>query len=364
MSPIVVRLTDVPGFAALQGLGHRILGLALLLWLGVETYKLVTRGQCDYLTPVLRVGLGSALLASLPSLHATATSLFDGAASDLADANVLGLFVTAYEHMLQGATGGPASAGQAPGFLDTVALVGQVFSFQGMMALGSVGLAVAMLVAKVLIIDLLWPLCLGLVMVLGTLAVPLGVLPGLGTLKGWLKNLIEVALWPVIFQLVVGLMASSFKGLLTAVRQVDFLQVFSDPTAPGDQLLLLTRWWALCLLYVLLLLLTPLLSMMVVRSTPVGVVGGIVAAQAARLAAGAVGGLAGGGLGKFVAGAAGRLAGAGASGAGAAGLATASAVVGQVAGATTAGASGGPSLDRRTHRTAAPPPPSPKEEPR
>jgi len=348
MSTLVsINLRDVAVFGALQSVGQKLLLLGFVAWLVVETYKLITRGQCDYLTPCVRVATGALLLTSLPQIHAVIASDMQGAASTLGDDNLKAMFTAAYQHAL----GDSAAATGSAGVMDAMAMLANVFSLQGLMALGSVGLALGMMVTKILVLDILWPLCLGLVVVFGALAIPLGVLPGLGTLKGWVKNLLEVALWPIVFQAIVSLMVASFARYLSAMKNLDFGQVLTDPTAPAQDFLLLMRWWAFCLAYLFMTLMTPLFASMVVRSTPVGIVGGIVAAQIVKLGASAVGGIAGAGLGKFVSGAMGGMARAGAGGLGQSGLATANAAMQPIMQAK--GGQGSSPLDRRTHRSSA-----------
>ncbi len=336
-----IDLHQVAVFGALQGLGRRLLVLGFVCWLLVESYKLITRGQCDYLTPCVRVATGALLLTGLPQLHATLSVEIHTAAGALGDENLKAAFVTAYEHAL----GGSVEKMGDTGVLDAVSMLANVFSLQGLMVFASMGLSIGMMITKIVIIDIMWPLCMGLVVVFGALAVPLGVLPGLGTLKGWLKNLLEVSLWPIVFQVIVSLMVASFSQSLSAMRDLDMSQVFTSPVTPVQDLLLLVRWWAFCWAYLLMTLMTPLFASMVVRSTPIGIVGGIVAAQIVRLGAWAVGGIAGAGLGKFVASAAGSVASAGAQGLGQAGLATAAAA------ANPAAKAAGSALDKRSHRT-------------
>jgi len=348
-----VKLAALPVYSALAAFGQRVLVLGFVAWLLVETYRLVTKGQCDYFTPLARFAAGSVLLQALPKIHDEVAGALFEAGQKIGAQNTEQLFLRAYEH----AIGGSIAAQQGAGVLDAVSMLANVFSLQGMFALGSVGLALSMQVLKVLILHVLWPLCLGLVVAYGALAIPLGALPGMSTLKGWLKNLVEVAIWPLVFQTVVSLLVGSFDRTLTAVAQLDFARVFTDPTAPARDIMTLVEWWAICWAYLLLCLLTPLLASMVVRSTPVGIIGGIVAAQAVRLASAGVGQLAGAGLGRFVAGAAGRMMGGAAGGLGQAGLATATVATSAVAHGPpqTAGTRAGSALDARTHRS---PPPS------
>lgn len=328
------QLSELPVYAALASLGQKVLVLGFFAWLLVETYKLATKGQCDYLMPCVRFAVGSLLLRSLPAIHQEVSTTLLSAGQQLGTSNLQHLFLKAYMHAYGGLQG------------STLAMLGNVFSLQGMFALGSVGLAMAMQVVKVLVLDILWPICLGLVVAYGALAVPLGVLPGLSTLKGWVKNVIEVSLWPLVFQAIVGLMLGSFERTLASVSRLDFNNMMTDPLRFSEDLRTLVSWWAICLAYLLICLLTPLVSSMVVRSTPIGIVAGIVAAQTARILGAGVGRLAGSGLGRVMGTAAGVAGGAAMNGA----AFVAQAVAAQ--GAPLSQAGGSPSLDQRTHRSA------------
>jgi hypothetical protein len=293
----LLRVAELPGFGTLQHLGTRLFLVALLVWLLIELYRAIHGQAYDFVTPVMRVGLGVLLLQSLDALGAGLLTASTSLASAVADESKTALFGQAMAHAL-------GSMGEQ----SWLTSIQNLFSLKGWMAMGAFGLYSGMLLAKFLVIDILFPLVFGLVLVLGTLAVPLSVFPGLGSLGGWFRNLVEVALWPVVFQVLVALMVGAFGAALENASRVDFQAVFEsartlgETDAPESALLVAFRFWALCIAYTLLCLLTPLLAAKITRATPVSVLGGIVAAKAVALTmagAQAIGGLAQGARGRL-----------------------------------------------------------------
>ena len=299
---------QIPGVVLLQRLGTTVLTIAFFILIGRELYRLAVQGRCDVLTPIIRVGFGFAMLRLLPSIGATAAGVADGLGSEMADVNALILFREAYAH----AVGHTAE-------YSTTQMLASFFSPKAWISILSVFLYLIMMVTKFFVIDVLWPVYFGLVLALGAVAIPIGILPGF-TVTGWFKNLFEVSLWPIIFQLLLGLMVGSFAGLLAEVRTLDLAEVFVAPIALGvpsagvamPGLVVLLKWWALCGAYIFLSLLTPFIAMMVTRSTPAGVLAGVVAAKVASMAMSGLGRVAATGLGsKFAAGAGGSFTGGG-----------------------------------------------------
>jgi hypothetical protein len=295
---VSVNIQDVPGLQVLQGFSSSVLGLSLSVWLVLELYRLLVRGQCDFVTPIVRVGIGFAVVGSLPWIGDAVSGLFQSTSDQLAAQNSTALLGQAFQKALQDVES-----------LDLLSAIGSFFSVKGLLSMGSLCLYLSMMILKVAIIDVLWPICMGLVVVLGLVAVPLGVLPGLTTLSGWFKNLIEVSLWPLVFQMLVGMMAASMKGTLQAVLNLQGVwtdailgDASAGTTAVGTAtgLMVLVRWWALCWGYVLLCLLTPLISSLAVRSEPVAAIGTQMAKMAVQIGSAAVGALSSAGLSRFV----------------------------------------------------------------
>jgi hypothetical protein len=308
---VLIQYHALPGLAYLQSLGSRVLSLALVLWLLVEMYRLLTRGSCDFVTPIVKIGIAIAVVQSIAGIGSALGSTAEGIGQSMFKASELELFGKAFSH----------AVGQVydQSAWETVASF-NIFSLKAALLLFACGLYLAMMVIKLLVIDVLWPICFGLVLVLGVLAVPLGVLPG-SSARGWFRTLVEVALWPVIFQFMVAMMVGSFSGLLQQVVSMDVMSVFNQGVSIGaaadaaqklsQGVLVLVKFWAMCVGYCLLGLATPVVAGMVMRSHPVGAAIGVAAFALGKLMA-----LGGAAIGKTALGA--KFASAGAGGGGAA----------------------------------------------
>ena len=259
-------------------LGRTILSAAFALWILKETYALLTRGRCNFAAPIVRVGFAYALLSVLPSIGAWAAQYAAGAAGKLMPASNTALFLQAYQH----AVGGVMPAGWLDGAADAaLGAVPGLPSPRGLITLFSLVVYACMYAAKAFVLGVLWHVCMSLVIVLGALAIPLGAVPGSKGLEGWLKNLLEVALWPIVFQVCIAMLLGSMSGLLQQVMSFDFGLLFTAPLSDGPaQLLVLLQWWAVCAAYCFIVFMTPVIASLAVRSTPVAIVGGLIAAQA------------------------------------------------------------------------------------
>lgn len=267
MDLVTVRFGQIPGLSYVQGLGTQILAFALLAWLGLELYRFLTRGTCDFATPIVHVGLAVAIVHGIPSLGGALGGAAQGIGKAILDVSETQLFGEAFNH----------AVGQVYN-QSALSALSSMLTFKGLLVLFGCVLYLGMMVLKLLVIDVLWPICFNLTLVVGLIAVPLGALPG-GQVMGWLRTLLEVSLWPVIFQLLVALMVGSFKGLLEQVVALDAAGVFTQGVSLGGTdpgavealsrgVLVLVRFWALCLGYCLLGIGTPMLASVAVRSGP------------------------------------------------------------------------------------------------
>jgi hypothetical protein len=94
---------------------------------------------------------------------------------------------------------------------------------------------------------------------------------------------------------------TSFQSLLQRTASLELgpalteaaTRVTNDRSVAGlaqTELGVLLQFWGLCLGYVVMCLMTPIVAAMAVRSTPVGIVGGIIAAKSVDLARAALAG--------------------------------------------------------------------------
>ena len=274
-----VNFRDLPGLMYLQSLGETLLGLGLVMCFGQAALQLIRQGCCDLITPLIRFGMAYFALEMLPTLGGL---LYDGSmelSGLMGKSSHLELFSQAFAHI--------ADATSSSSAVLTTVLGGQVFV-----------LSVVMAFSKMMVVDIIFPVALGIVLMFGTLSIPIGLFPGVNSLSGWVRNLIEVSLYPICFQLVVGQLTSQFSGLLKQVAAADFVNFFGallsiweqrgnlSEIIPQSPYFLLIKFFAFCLVYIVLTTFSPALAMMVMRGRSVGAIGGMLAAKGASLVAG------------------------------------------------------------------------------
>ena len=282
------QYSQIPGLAMLQGLAAKLLALALVSWLLVELYRFLTRGSADFVTPVVRVGLAVIVVQSIGFIGDFFGGIAEQLSTQLFAQNDKQMLMVAYEHIVERTD--MSFSPLLPGI-----------SLRLLIAMGSMLLYMGMIVVKFMMIDVLFPLTFGLVLMLGVVAVPLSLFPGVSSISGWFKNLIEVALWPIIFQVLLALLVTSFQSLLQRTASLELgpalteaaTRVANDRSVAGlsqTELGVLLQFWGLCLGYMVMCLMTPIVAAMVIRSTPVGIVGGIIAAKSIDLMRAAIAG--------------------------------------------------------------------------
>ena len=277
MDLIRVQFESMPALKTLESLGLVILTLATTIQIGQQAKAFIQGGTPNFVTPIVEAAFVAAIVSNISWFGTSVAELANGLSASLLSGAKTDLFEVAFEQLAKG-TGSIS-----------VFDLGNIFSLRTLLGTGSLALLLAMLVAKVVILDLLWPICFGLVILLGTVALPVGLLPGMGGFNGWSKNLIEVTLWPVIFAIIAALMTSAFGGYLDAASRIDLQSLLlPDPaqTLGPSPLVDTIRFWGICLVYMASLFASPFLAMFVTRGTPIGLAAGAALGVAVRLASG------------------------------------------------------------------------------
>lgn len=288
---ITSAYSQVAGIATVQNLGSALLGLALAAWMLYELYRFLVAGQADFMTPILKVGGAILVLQAIVPIGDLLSSGMRELSDRVFDQNVAELATRAWTAAFEGV--------EDRGVMDKIeALFTPTF---WMMAATNLEL-MAVVVIKVCIIDVLWPVMLALVLFAGVLTVPIGIFPGVNSAKGWFMNVVEVAIWPLVFQLVTTLLFACFAGQLARMeelrdvwKQVDKLEAQSadswdeeesaqlqsqaDSLAGEDgKLKTLFKFLAINTAFMFLTLYTPALARKIVQSESAGYVGGAMVA--------------------------------------------------------------------------------------
>jgi hypothetical protein len=302
---ITSAYSQVAGIATVQGIGSALLGLALAAWMLHELYRFLVAGQADFVTPILKVGGALLVLNAIVPLGDALSSGMRSLTDAVFDKNMAELASKAWTAAFEGV--------QDPGITDYLeAFFSPVF---WVMVLTELQL-MAVVVIKVCVIDVLWPVMFAIVLFTGVLAVPIGLFPGVNTARGWAMNLVEIAIWPLVFQMVTTLLLACFSGQLARMEelrgvweQVDELEARADALdrmgafdeadklqSQADQaqgldgkLGTLFKFWAINTAFMFLCLYTPALSRKIVRSESAGYIGGAMVAVGSGAVRGAIG---------------------------------------------------------------------------
>jgi hypothetical protein len=299
---ITASYSSIAALGTLQSVGITMLSVALAVSLIIQLYRHVVGGQSDFITPIVRVGLAIACLTLIRpigdffagSAYALSNMLFSEDLFDLAN--------QVWSNVMRGV--------EDPGVLDYVAAL---FSPMFWLCLGTYLQLITVAVIKIAIVDVLWPVMFGLVLFSGSLSIPLGLFPGVSSFKGWALNLCEIAIWPIVFQILATMLLACFQGQLTRMNDLALVWEKNDELEANAEALenlgadgkaqefraqidknakskwgTLLRYWAINTAFLFLTLFVPLIARKIVRGESAGAIGGIMTAVAARLGYGAV----------------------------------------------------------------------------
>ncbi len=295
---------DLPGFQALQQMGTIALSVFLTILLVIELYRFIVSGNADFFTPILKVGSALLLINILVPLQSGISESLAGLSKMVLKNDVMAIASDAFSAAFSGVTD--------VGIWD----VGKfLFSPTNWLFILIFLAMCGVIIVKLIVIDILCPVMLALVIATGTISIPIGVLPGTGTLKGWILNVLEIASWPIIFTLISMVLFASFQSNLkdmNATTMTELQKVYEstrsslseteDSAAGGTASLAakqemqewMDQYWmkfikfiALACAYGLLCISTPMIARAVIRGESVGVmasaIGGLAAAGAMKL---------------------------------------------------------------------------------
>ncbi len=270
----LLQFDNLPVLVALRGVGLKFLAVSLVAWLVCEVFRL-RQGACDFVSPIVRVGIATVALTMLPTwgngLYQLALHLSDGIGADI------------HQEVFTRAIAKAAESAASSKIIGTG--LGYVFC----------AFLVCLTAVKMFIVDLLFPCMFAIVLIMGLVGIPIGIFPGINSVGGWIRSLIEISLWPVCYQLVVATLTSLWKGMLDQVAAADFTTFFSDMVSlaaqndvaeafASSQYFLLIQLFAFLALFTVLTLFSPAIATIIMRSQPAGFVGGIMTAKASSLA--------------------------------------------------------------------------------
>jgi len=294
---ITSSYSEIAGFATLRSLGTSLLWTALGAWMVVELYRLYMNGRADFFTPIIKIAAAVAIINALPGLGDVLASSMNAMADMMFEKNVQQLAAKAWTTAFKSAD---------PGLIDTIKAI---FSPVAWICLLTYLQLVGIMIIKFAVIDVIWPVMMGLVVFSGLLAVPIGVFPGVNSFKGWVLNVVEVSIWPLVFQLVTTLLLGCFSGQLERLAALDVVwdkvdemqeraeeaemygdvegaarlrEEISNQGADGP-LFTLIKFLAINTAFAFLCIFTPFISRKIVRGESAGFLGGVMTAVATRI---------------------------------------------------------------------------------
>lgn len=294
---ITLAYDQIQGLGMLQSLGTTLLSLALAVYMLVELYKLIMSGQADFVTPIIKIGAALIIVNALIPIGGFLSDALDLASKALLKEDVNALAADAWAAAFEGVVD--------PGITDYVKMIFSPIAW--LCLLTYLGL-VAIMVIKLLVIDIVCPILLAVVVVSGSLSVPISVFPGSVTMKGWIMNLVEVSIWPLVFHILTTLLFASFTTQMKDINtqsMTELRMMYEDLTDMDwmEKMALMSdkeeydkfnektqaiffkffKFMAIIAAYGFLCLFTPFLSRMIVRGESAGWMGGVAAAAGAAV---------------------------------------------------------------------------------
>ena len=204
-----IDFTVMPeGMGILKSLGTVILTSALGILLLIEFYKLIMHGNPDFITPIVKIGIGIFLINVIPSLGGELSGLVNTISVKMLKDDVLKIAADAMSAAMRSSV----DLGMLEKANNVISPTTWTFLLVWLTMYG-------ILIIKVVMIDILCPIMLALVIFGGYISIPIGMYPGTGTLKGWIMNVVEVSMWPVVFTVLTTLLFATFQGQLQTFQK-------------------------------------------------------------------------------------------------------------------------------------------------
>lgn len=202
---------DLPIYDTLQPLAFALLSLAIVVNATKEALKMLQGQAADWIGLILKSLLSACVLGAIPTIGRTIV--------DISSALGNGLLEEAQGPLMDRAFAKAFKSFDCPSGLS---ITRALFAFLANLALFiSLG-------AKLVIIEIGWPVALHFVLYMGVLSIPASLFGG-GGVGGYLKSLLSVSTWPIIFAIVVsavgGFFGDTFQRVADGKAKLDCRQV-------------------------------------------------------------------------------------------------------------------------------------------
>jgi hypothetical protein len=265
----VGMMGNVPGdyTGTVMGWGNALLSIGLALLVTIEMYKVARGSPADFLTPIFRVIIAAAVMNALIPIGSFIGSQAEIFANSQLQGEMINRGLASFMKVFEvkklldaglfGGMSGMAETAASP--------AGIVFYF-------GVIVSVLVIIVKYVLIDFVWSVLFVVVVATGAIAVPAGVLPGSKSFGGWIKNLFEIALWPVVFKLLVVLMITIQGATIDQILAAD-VSSWLDKMDGSSVIWVVIKALSLNVAFGVIIVMTPYISRMIVRSESAAAVG-------------------------------------------------------------------------------------------
>lgn len=181
-------LSELAPVNAMQRLGFVLMHGVFFLILVRVVIRFLKFGNADFMTPLVHYSIGLVCIIYLPVVGQSLVSVTRTVSESIyADQNITEFLATEVNYY------------QRDGEDDPLAVLSSFLNGQTMVRFIARMFILAMLVVKIVLIDIIWQIFFAMTVMLGGITIPLTLAYGGNALTSWLRSLIELMLWPVIY---------------------------------------------------------------------------------------------------------------------------------------------------------------------
>jgi hypothetical protein len=203
----IVSFTEVPGLGDTIAVGGKILLLILTIDLIRETTKMLRGTSADFVGVLVRGVAAATIIAVIPWASLQIADIVLGISKHLFEKGNVAMLDDSFK----------AAFGNFTCDVSGWEAIGLFFSKAGLLLLLAQAVLLVVLVMKMFIIDVMWPIMFCLVVYLGVITVPLSAMTELGGLWHYVRRVLAVAMWPITFGFLMVLIAATFPKTIEAV---------------------------------------------------------------------------------------------------------------------------------------------------
>jgi len=318
----IMDLSGSALFGETQKLGLKLLSLMVMIDVAREAWKLVRGVHTDFVAIAGRAAIAAFVVVTIPHAAVGLANAMTGVSEALFSQGRVDLMKKAFGSALREfdcspprPLGGVAEAldkvptaakvmvpvlGAASAAVDTVNALSFFLSPSGMLLIIGQLIVYATLVVKYFVLDIMWPTMFAITVYMGVITVPITFAKEMGGLAHYARNVMAVALWPVVFSFLMILVTGAFPQLLTDVGNGEISKACMELAAPSDKagsansIMDILQFLALCIGVIYLMLQTPRIAAMAVgaggeAASMGGMLAGVAGLSALKQAGSAVG---------------------------------------------------------------------------